>query len=115
MRLGTHSFLLQNYYVEDWAANFVMHVLVENLQDWWAHIASLDLASRYGVASPRPPKLEPWDSWSPTSSIRRELCGISLNCRQAGQDARRRRQAVRFTVPPRGRRRLCPAGAYRTR
>ena len=37
-----------------------MHVLVENLQDWWAHIASLDLASRYGVASPRPPKLEPW-------------------------------------------------------
>ena len=37
-----------------------MHVLVENLQDWWAHIASLDLASRYGAASPRPPKLEPW-------------------------------------------------------
>jgi uncharacterized glyoxalase superfamily protein PhnB len=60
MRLGAHAFLLQDYYVPDWAGNFVMHMLVEGLDDWWAHIASLDLAARYGVEAPRPPKLEPW-------------------------------------------------------
>jgi hypothetical protein len=31
LRLGPHSFLLQDYYVEQWAANFVMHMLVEDL------------------------------------------------------------------------------------
>ena len=60
MHLGAHSFLLQNYFVDAWAANFMMHVLVTNLDDWWTHITSLDLPSRYGVESPRAPKLEPW-------------------------------------------------------
>jgi hypothetical protein len=64
------AFLLQDYYVEQWAGNFVMHMLVDGLDAWWAHIASLDLASRYGVESPRAPKLESWglvvamDSWA---------------------------------------------------
>jgi catechol 2,3-dioxygenase-like lactoylglutathione lyase family enzyme len=58
--LGGHTFLLSNYFVEAWATNCMMHVLVTDLAPWWAHIESLDLASRYGVASPRAPKLEPW-------------------------------------------------------
>jgi catechol 2,3-dioxygenase-like lactoylglutathione lyase family enzyme len=58
--LGEHTFLLQAHYTEGWAQNFVMHMLVDDLDDWWAHIASLDLAGRYDVASPRAPKLEPW-------------------------------------------------------
>jgi hypothetical protein len=33
MRIGTHSFLLQNFFVEEWAANFMMHALVTNLDD----------------------------------------------------------------------------------
>ena len=28
MHFGTHSFILQDYYVEEWANNFVMHVRV---------------------------------------------------------------------------------------
>jgi hypothetical protein len=60
MHLGAHSFLLQDYYVEDWAGNFVMHALVDDLPGWWAHIESLDLSARYGVERPRAPKLEPW-------------------------------------------------------
>jgi hypothetical protein len=60
MRLRGHSFLLQDYYVKEWASNFVMHAMVEGLPDWWAHIASLNLSSRYGVESPRAPKPEPW-------------------------------------------------------
>jgi len=60
MHLGRHSFLLQDYYVEDWAANFVMHMLVDDVEGWWAHIASLDLPSRYGVKPPRAPRRESW-------------------------------------------------------
>jgi catechol 2,3-dioxygenase-like lactoylglutathione lyase family enzyme len=60
MHLGSHSFLLQNYFVDAWAANFMMHVLVTDLDNWWKHIAALDLTSRYAVESPRAPKLEPW-------------------------------------------------------
>jgi catechol 2,3-dioxygenase-like lactoylglutathione lyase family enzyme len=58
--LGSHAFLLQDYYVPEWAGNFMMHLLVDDLDAWWAHIASLDLAGRYGVPPPRPPKLESW-------------------------------------------------------
>ena len=60
MHLGPHSFLLQDFYVEEWANNFVMHMLVDDLDAWWEHLTSLDIASRYGVKSPRAPKLESW-------------------------------------------------------
>jgi hypothetical protein len=60
MHMGPYSFLLQDYYVEQWAGNFVMHMLVADLDVWWNHIASLDLAARYGVQSPRAPKMESW-------------------------------------------------------
>jgi hypothetical protein len=58
--LGEQAFLLQNYYVAQWAENFVMHALVMDLNSWWRRIASLDLASRYAVRSPMAPRLEPW-------------------------------------------------------
>jgi uncharacterized glyoxalase superfamily protein PhnB len=60
MHIGSHSFLLQDYYVEVWADNFVLHMFVDDLDAWWEHLTSLDLASRYGVKSPRAPKLESW-------------------------------------------------------
>ena len=60
MHMGPYSFLLQNYYVEQWAGNFVMHMLVSDLDAWWRHIDSLDLASSYGVDRPRAPKMESW-------------------------------------------------------
>jgi uncharacterized glyoxalase superfamily protein PhnB len=60
MHLGPYSFLLQDFYVEQWAGNFMMHMLVDDVDKWWDHIVTLDLASRYGVESPRPPKLESW-------------------------------------------------------
>ena len=59
MQLGTFSFILQDYYVQDWANNFVMHVLVTDLDRWWQHISGLDLPGRYGVKT-LPPKQESW-------------------------------------------------------
>lgn len=60
LSLGTHAFLLQGYYVKEWAENTMMHVLVHDVQAWWQHINSLDLANRFGVSSPAPPRVESW-------------------------------------------------------
>jgi hypothetical protein len=60
MRLGAYGFILQGYYVQQWADNFVMHMSVSDLGQWWKHIVSLDLPSRYGVQAPSAPQLEEW-------------------------------------------------------
>ena len=60
LSLGAHAFLLQGYYVKEWAENMVMHVLVKDVQAWWQHINSLDLADKFGVSPPAPPRAEPW-------------------------------------------------------
>jgi hypothetical protein len=60
LSFGTHAFLLQGYYVKEWAENSVMHVLVNEVDAWWQYINSLDLANRFGVAPPAAPRVEPW-------------------------------------------------------
>jgi hypothetical protein len=57
---GAFAFLLQQYDVKDFAENYMMHLLVDDLDAWWAHIDSLSLDTRFGVQAPRQPKLEPW-------------------------------------------------------
>jgi catechol 2,3-dioxygenase-like lactoylglutathione lyase family enzyme len=59
-RVGRGEFLLQSYYQKDWAENFMMQLMVDDLDTWWAHIQSLDLPSRFGVAPPKAPALQPW-------------------------------------------------------
>ncbi len=60
LSLGNHAFLLQGYYVKEWAESMVMHVLVKDVHAWWRHIDSLALAEKFGVSPPSPPKAEPW-------------------------------------------------------
>lgn len=57
---GSGGFILQRYFQEDWAANFMMQLMVDDLDSWWAHIESLDLTNRFGVPAPKPPALQPW-------------------------------------------------------
>ena len=56
---GSGGFILQRYYQKEWAENFMMQLMVDNLDAWWAHINSLDL-SHFGVQPPRPPAMQPW-------------------------------------------------------
>ena len=60
VNLGAHAFLLQGNYGKAWAENTVLHVLVDDVDAWWRHVSSLDLANRFGVALPAAPKVEPW-------------------------------------------------------
>ena len=57
---GSGGFILQRYYQKDWAENFMMQLMVDDLDAWWAHIVSLDLPKRFGVPPPRPPSMQPW-------------------------------------------------------
>ena len=57
---GSGGFILQRYFQEDWAGNFMMQLMVDDLDRWWAHIESLDLANRFGVPAPKPPAVQPW-------------------------------------------------------
>jgi hypothetical protein len=59
MQLGVFSFILQEYYVREWADNFVVHLTVSDVGLWWDHIMSLDLPARYGIKI-KAPQSEHW-------------------------------------------------------
>jgi hypothetical protein len=74
LSLGTHAFLLQGYYVKEWADNMMMHVLVEDVDAWWRHIDSLALAKQFDVSPPAAPRVEPWGLtvayvWDPSAVL----------------------------------------------
>lgn len=54
MHLGVYSFILQDYYVEQWANNFVLHMRVSDVNLWWHRIVSLKLTEHYGIRATRP-------------------------------------------------------------
>jgi catechol 2,3-dioxygenase-like lactoylglutathione lyase family enzyme len=56
---GSSSFLLQNFYMREHADNFMMHLLVENVEAWWRHVQDIGLAAKYGVKVD-PPEDRPW-------------------------------------------------------
>jgi hypothetical protein len=58
--LGTSSFILQNFYDEHFAKNFMMQLVVPNLDQWWEHIQTAELVETFHVAPPRAPKKQSW-------------------------------------------------------
>lgn len=59
VRYGSASFLLRNFFVAEHANNFVMHLLVENVDDWYEHVIASGVLERFGVRI-EPPKDRPW-------------------------------------------------------
>jgi Glyoxalase/Bleomycin resistance protein/Dioxygenase superfamily len=58
--IGESEFLLTPFYQKEYAENFMMQMLVDDLDAWWARISLLDLPERFGVAAPREPAVQPW-------------------------------------------------------
>jgi len=58
--VGSGGFILQRYFQEDWASNFMMQLMVDDLDAWWAHIESLDLTRRFGIPAPKAPAIQSW-------------------------------------------------------
>ena len=59
MQHGNTRFLLQNFYVKELADNFMMHLLVEDVDAWWAIVQERRIAEKYGVRV-LPPEQRPW-------------------------------------------------------
>ena len=57
---GSGGFILQRYYQKEWAENFMMQLMVDDLDAWWAHVMTLDLAKQFAVPPPRAPEMQPW-------------------------------------------------------
>src|SRR3954452_14611687 len=58
--IGATSLILQKRFEKARAENCMMQLMVDDLDCWWKHIESLDLAVRFGVARPKPPAMQPW-------------------------------------------------------
>ena len=47
---GHVSFLLQDFCTEALAENFMMHILVEDVNAWWSHVHTTGILSKYSVS-----------------------------------------------------------------
>jgi len=56
---GNCSFLLQDFYDAGLASNFMMHLLVADVDAWHAAVTKADVVARYGVKL-GPVELQPW-------------------------------------------------------
>ncbi|WP_077001025.1 VOC family protein [Variovorax sp. KK3] len=53
------AFLLQDWYVKEFAKNLQMHLLVEDVQAWYDQVLASGIVERYGVRVTEPVK-QPW-------------------------------------------------------
>lgn len=56
---GESSFLLQNFYNEQHAKNFMMHLLVADVAAWHSHLLNVGLSEKYAIKITEP-TLKPW-------------------------------------------------------
>src|SRR5215469_47869 len=56
-RIGSSSFILSPFHEIE---NFMMQLMVDDLDAWWMRIASLDLEREFRVPAPRAPAVQPW-------------------------------------------------------
>lgn len=58
--IGQTSFILQNHFNKDWAENFMMQLMVDDVDAWWDHLNTLNLPGTYPTTSLRRPEVQPW-------------------------------------------------------
>ena len=74
MELGGHRFMLQNFYVKDWAENFMLTVVVADAAAWHGRVSAALSTGAYGIARVAEPKVEDWGAtvtyvWDPSGVL----------------------------------------------
>ena len=59
-QIGEYRFLLQNYYVAEWAGNFMMQLLCDDVTPWWEKVNHPDFRDQYPGIVLKAPTLQPW-------------------------------------------------------
>jgi len=60
LKCGGFSFILQNYYVKEFAENCVLQMMVRDADAWWEQNDPASLVPEFGIQPPRPPALQSW-------------------------------------------------------
>jgi hypothetical protein len=81
-KIGSGGFILQQHYHKDWAGNFMMHLMVDDLDAWWTHICSLDLPGKFGVQPPKAPAMQ---TWGLRVAFMTDPCGVLWHVAQRRQ------------------------------
>ena len=59
-QIGDFSFYLQNFYNKNFAENYMMFLEVDNVDDFWKYLESLNLEKEFPMIRLRAPKTEDW-------------------------------------------------------
>jgi len=59
-QIGSFSFLLQDFHVQQHAENFMMSLVVEDADRWWEHFERIGLGEKYPRIMLKPPAMQPW-------------------------------------------------------
>jgi hypothetical protein len=60
LKFDNFSFILQNYYAKEFAENFMVQLLVRDVDAWWKQIQPDMLVSEFAVNAPRAPAMQSW-------------------------------------------------------
>ncbi len=60
LKLGSFSFILQDFHVAALAENFMVQMLVRDVTAFWRGLDVDRLVVEFGVKPPKPPALQPW-------------------------------------------------------
>jgi uncharacterized glyoxalase superfamily protein PhnB len=59
-QVGSFTFLLQKFYVQQHAENFMMSLMTEDADAWWKQIERAGFKEKYPLMMLKPPTLQPW-------------------------------------------------------
>jgi len=60
LKIESFSFILQKYYVKEFAENCMLQLMVRDVTAWWRRVEPADLVATFAVKPPRPPAKQPW-------------------------------------------------------
>ena len=60
LKIGSFSFILQNYHVAEFAENCMVQILVRDVDAWWARADPARLVDGFGVKPPKAPAMQSW-------------------------------------------------------
>ncbi|MFC5651029.1 hypothetical protein ACFPYJ_18340 [Paenibacillus solisilvae] len=58
-RMGEQEFFLQNFHNKEFQENFMVELVVEDLDGWWTHLQTIALEEKYPIKV-KEPTIYPW-------------------------------------------------------
>ena len=60
LKLSSFSFILQNFYLREFADNCMVQLLVRDVEAWWRDVEPTKIVAPFAVKPPRAPAVQSW-------------------------------------------------------